>query len=61
MPQLRFLISSQNAEKGTTNAVAPEELPNLKQCRRSRKFTFNFWVVSFRVLLEFFFARKVER
>ena len=31
-----------------------KKLPNLKQCRRSRKFTSRYWVVSFRVMLEYF-------
>ena len=32
--------------------------PNLKQCRRSRNFASNYFVVSFRVMLEFFLCQK---
>ena len=37
MPQLRFLISSQNAEKETTNIVAPEETAQLKTVSKVSK------------------------
>ena len=37
MPQLRFLILSQNAEKGTTNDVAPEETAQPKTVSKVSK------------------------
>ena len=53
-----FQFLPEMLKKGATDAVALEETTQLKQCRRSQKFTSSYWVVWFRIMLEFFCIQK---
>ena len=47
--------------RGPSMSWFRKKLPNPEQCWRSRKYTSNYWVISSRVVFEFFLPAKVER